>query len=267
MLHRPSAEILPEADLKEQRNSSGNIHCDNIKLSITLFYAVNSALRNSISPTITLSVFLLTSAISSFNSQIFPINLVSAVSMAELKLFLKSSWKCLLTSLLSSGLSIKKDIGISWTSSELAVLSEISPLQSLTLTIVSVVFKIKNESKPSAVDQFSSFPDAISKSALPSTSSIVQLVALVFCHYFVVYCINNNLLKFVYFLNHILSFKKYVQRWLLLNPSYLWKVPFKDCEVVKSTVKLIDSSKNLWRRYDPGISVALSFLSNWPILG
>ena len=48
--------------------------------------------------------------------------------MAELKLFIKSPWKCLLTSLLSPGLPTKKGIGLSCTSSELNVLPETSPL-------------------------------------------------------------------------------------------------------------------------------------------
>ena len=59
--------------------------------------------------------------------------------MTELKLFIKSSWMCLLTSLMNSGLSTKKANGVACTSSELNVLSETS----LTLSILSVVFRIK----------------------------------------------------------------------------------------------------------------------------
>ena len=59
--------------------------------------------------------------------------------MAELKLIIKSSLKCLLTSLLNSGFSTKKGIGVPYTSSELNVSPETSLLSSLTLHVASVV--------------------------------------------------------------------------------------------------------------------------------
>ena len=46
---------------------------------------------------------------------------------------------------------------------------------------MSFVFRIKNESNPLADGRFSSFPDAINKSVLPSKSLIVQLVATFLC--------------------------------------------------------------------------------------
>ena len=125
-----------------------------------------------------MSVFRLSSSILYINSLIFT-KVVSTVSIAELKLFIKSSKKCLLTSFLNSGLSTKKGIGVPCTSLELNVSSETSVV---ILDILCQSFKVKNESKRLAVARFSSFPDAINKSILvPSISLSVQSVATIPC--------------------------------------------------------------------------------------
>ena len=97
--------------------------------------------------------------------------------MPELKLFIKFSWKCLLTALLNWGLPTKKGIEVLYTDWELNA----SSIVIIALHIVSVFFRIKNEPNPLAVGQFSSFPGVISKSILSSTYLNVQLVATLIC--------------------------------------------------------------------------------------